>query len=267
MAQVHQPGSEAWLKERDLERLQRHQHLWGRPPPPSAWHRHVSLALLAFFSLSGFAFPAPSLKSPAPRLHASQEGLRATQQRLTALSLVIVLEQRDGLTEALQSRTNERDQLQAKANDLQSQVDQLKQQVQALQAASIGYGSGPPGVTVAPTARASTGANHFSFGYCTWWVANEWQALYGRGIPWFGNAIDWWYNARAYGYAEGYQPRVGAIMVSRDGWPWNPYGHVALVTGLYNDGSWLVSEMNFVAWDLVDSRHVYPGGTLVGFIY
>src|SRR5262249_22244529 len=38
--------------------------------------------------------------------------------------------------------------------------------------------------------------NHFSFGYCTYYVATR------RYVPWFGNAIDWWPNARSYGYPE-----------------------------------------------------------------
>jgi len=100
--------------------------------------------------------------------------------------------------------------------------------------------------------------NHFSYGYCTWYVANR------RYVPWYGNAIDWWPNARPYGYAEGQQPRVGAIMVTRE----SGYGHVAYVEAVNGDGSWTVSEMNYTGWDQVDRRTIYPGQVpLVGFIY
>jgi peptidoglycan DL-endopeptidase CwlO len=100
--------------------------------------------------------------------------------------------------------------------------------------------------------------NHFSYGYCTWYVANR------RYVPWFGNAIDWWPNARPYGYGEGQAPRVGAIMVTRE----SGYGHVAYVEAVNGDGSWTVSEMNFTGWDQVDQRTIRPGQVpLVGFIY
>jgi surface antigen len=100
--------------------------------------------------------------------------------------------------------------------------------------------------------------NHFSYGYCTWYVANK------RFIPWFGNAIDWWPNARAYGAAEGQAPKVGAVMVTRE----SGYGHVAYVEAVNADGSWTVSEMNFAGWNRVTSRTIRPGQVpLVGFIY
>ena len=100
--------------------------------------------------------------------------------------------------------------------------------------------------------------NRFAYGYCTWYVANR------RYIPWLGNAIDWWPNARPYGYAEGQAPRVGAVMVTRE----SGYGHVAYVEAVNGDGSWTVSEMNFTGWNQVSRRTIRPGQvSLVGFIY
>jgi surface antigen len=100
--------------------------------------------------------------------------------------------------------------------------------------------------------------NHFAYGYCTWWVANQ------RPIPWFGNAIEWWPNAAAYGYAEGPTPRVGAVMVTRE----SAVGHVAYVIAV-NGSSFTVSEMNYTSWDVVDQRTIQLGGSvpIVGFIY
>jgi surface antigen len=121
-------------------------------------------------------------------------------------------------------------------------------------------------VAAAPASTVPTGPivdppkvpNHFAFGYCTWYVATK------RNIPWRGNAIDWWANAHAAGYAEGQAPVVGAIMVTRE----SVWGHVAYVESVNPDGSWTVSEMNYRAWDLVDKRIVRPGRTpVVGFIY
>ena len=123
----------------------------------------------------------------------------------------------------------------------------LAAQAQATQAASMAI-------------RAGTGPwpNHFSYGYCTWYVATR------RFVPWFGNAIEWWPNARAYGFPEGQSPQVGAIMVTRESW----FGHVAYVEAVNGDGSWTVSEMNFAGWAVVDRRTIRPGQVpLVGFIY
>ena len=119
-------------------------------------------------------------------------------------------------------------------------------------AAATGTGTG------AVLAASSVG-NHFAYGYCTWYVANR------RPIPWFGNAIDWWPNARTYGFSEGTTPRVGAVMVSSE----PPIGHVSYVESVNPDGSWTVSEMNYTAgWNRVDQRTVRRGQVpLVGFIY
>ena len=100
--------------------------------------------------------------------------------------------------------------------------------------------------------------NRFAYGYCTWYVANR------RYIPWLGNASDWWPNARPYGYGEGQTPRVGAVMVTRE----SGYGHVAYVEAVNGDGTWTVSEMNFIGWNQVSRRTIRPGQVpLVGFIY
>ena len=121
--------------------------------------------------------------------------------------------------------------------------------------ASPGPASAAP--VPAPIVEPPAG-NHFAFGYCTWYVATR------RNIPWFGNAIDWWPNARAYGYAEGQVPVVGAVMVTRE----SKLGHVAYVESVGPDGSWTVSEMNYVRWNVTSRRVLRPGQTsVVGFIY
>jgi peptidoglycan DL-endopeptidase LytE len=100
--------------------------------------------------------------------------------------------------------------------------------------------------------------NRFSFGYCTWYVYNR------RAVPWLGNAWQWFGNAQAAGFATGQTPRVGAIMVTWE----SSFGHVAIVDAVNPDGSFVVSEMNFVRWDVIDQRQIKPGGVpLIGFIY
>jgi len=161
--------------------------------------------------------------------------------------------------EALTQAETDRDAARGQVADLSSQLqavtadrDKLKDQVAALQAVSYGLGAG----SAAQSAQATAGPVVFPWGYCTWYVASR------RLVTWRGNAIDWWGNAMGI-RPEGYQPQVGAIQVSRDSW----WGHVALVEQVNGNGSWVVSEMNFVAWGYVDRRTVWPGGTLVGFIY
>ncbi|HEX2679945.1 MAG TPA: LysM peptidoglycan-binding domain-containing protein [Candidatus Dormibacteraeota bacterium] len=102
--------------------------------------------------------------------------------------------------------------------------------------------------------------NKFPVGWCTYYVAT-W-----RNVTWTGDA-GWWYaNAAAQGYSVGSTPKVGAIMVTWESWA----GHVAYVEAVNPDGSWMVSEMNWVAFDVIDQRTIRPGQLgqrLVGFIY
>ena len=98
----------------------------------------------------------------------------------------------------------------------------------------------------------------FPYGYCTWYVATR------RVVTWSGNAWQWYSNAAAQGYSVGRTPRVGAIM---DTWE-SGWGHVAYVEQVNADGSWVVSEMNFKGWGIIDQRVIQPGSVpLIGFIY
>ena len=129
---------------------------------------------------------------------------------------------------------------------LRARADAIAQQARATQ---------QPQVISAPSGGAYP--NHFAYGYCTYYVATR------RPIPWFGNAIEWWPNARAYGYPEGSTPRVGAVMVTSE----SSVGHVAYVESV-SGSSWTVSEMNYTAWNVVDRRTLSPGqAPVIGFIY
>ena len=102
--------------------------------------------------------------------------------------------------------------------------------------------------------------NKFPVGWCTYYVATK------RNVTWAGNAGDWYANAAAQGYPVGPTPKVGAIMVAWESWA----GHVAYVEAVNPDGSWVVTEMNWVAFNTIDQRTIKPGqlgGKLVGFIY
>jgi surface antigen len=111
----------------------------------------------------------------------------------------------------------------------------------------------------------SGAGNGFTYGYCTWWVANK------RYIPWRGNAAQWWWNARTFGFGEGSAPRAGAIMVMGVSGT-SPEGHVAYVESVHAGGSFVVSEMNWWGvpgggWGRVDYRTVTSLRGVLGFIY
>lgn len=76
-------------------------------------------------------------------------------------------------------------------------------------------------------------SHKFPWGQCTWYVAQK------RLILWGGHAKSWLDNARAYGFQTGTEPRVGAIMVTRETW----YGHVAYIEAVNGDYV-TISEMS-----------------------
>jgi LysM repeat protein len=102
--------------------------------------------------------------------------------------------------------------------------------------------------------------NKFPWGWCTYYVATK------RNVTWNGDAYYWYQNAIAQGYAVGSTPKVGAIMVTAESWA----GHVAYVEAVNPDGSWLVTEMNWVAFGVINDRLITTkliGAKLIGFIY
>jgi len=100
---------------------------------------------------------------------------------------------------------------------------------------------------------------HFPFGQCTYYVATK------VDIPWRGDAWTWYGSAQAAGWPVGTTPRAGAIMVT---WENAVFGHVSYVESINTDGSWWVSEMNYVGWGVIDQRLVRPGSVrLIGFVY
>ncbi len=148
--------------------------------------------------------------------------------------------------------------IEAARRDAQAVAASARAALAAAQAEDLRQRAAALAAQAGATAAGGSGPNHFAFGYCTWYVANR------RYIPWYGNAAEWWPNARAYGYAEGQTPQVGAVMVTQE----SSIGHVAYVESVNPDGSWTVSEMNYRAWGVVDQRTIRPGQVpLIGFIY
>lgn len=77
-------------------------------------------------------------------------------------------------------------------------------------------------------------SHKFPWGQCTWYVAQR------RYIPWSGHAKTWIYKAPQYGFATGNEPRIGAIIQTREN---SYYGHVAYVENV--EGNYItISEMH-----------------------
>lgn len=103
------------------------------------------------------------------------------------------------------------------------------------------------------TGNAST-TNTYDYGYCTFWTAKRREEV-GMPIPnnWH-DAHDWDDGATLAGYTVDHTPGLYAIMQTDAG----DLGHVAFVEEVGPDGSWKVSEMNVLGWDILSSRTFKP---------
>lgn len=127
-------------------------------------------------------------------------------------------------------------------------------------ASSSGYASG-----FSFGSSAVYGSNGYDYGWCTWHAANRRQEI-GRPIPSnLGNAITWLSVARRAGLPTGDVPQAGAVVYHKD---IGGLGHVAYVEKMNDDGSALVSDMNYPTWGSVTYRTITPDqfGNY-GFIY
>jgi len=89
----------------------------------------------------------------------------------------------------------------------------------------------------------------YDWGNCTYWAAYR-RAHSGSPVPnTWGDAYAWADRAAADGYTVNHTPSPGAIM--QTGWG---LGHVAFIESVNTDGSWRVSEMNVVGFNVVDYR-------------
>jgi N-acetylmuramoyl-L-alanine amidase len=113
--------------------------------------------------------------------------------------------------------------------------------------ASYSYGFAWGGAT------AIYSANGYDYGWCTWHAANRRREV-GNPVPSnLGNAISWYSIARNMGLPTGVEPRAGAVV-----WQGNVggLGHVAYVEKMNEDGTILVSDMNYPIWGRVTYRTV-----------
>lgn len=115
--------------------------------------------------------------------------------------------------------------------------------------AGFGWGSGPV-----------YGGNLYTYGYCTWYVANRVRVPNN-----WGNANTWDNGAAASGWIVSSIPRVGAIAQTDRG----SEGHVAYVEAVSPDGTQIkYSDMNGLAgWGRVGYSDWVPAGHFEHYIY
>lgn len=87
--------------------------------------------------------------------------------------------------------------------------------------------------------------NNYYAGQCVWYVANKKKTPIN-----LGNANTWFSRAQSWGFRVGDRPQVGATATSTQGY----YGHVAYVEQVYENGTLLISEMNWKGPFIVNTR-------------
>lgn len=100
--------------------------------------------------------------------------------------------------------------------------------------------------------------NGYAFGNCTWHAANR-RTQVGKPIPNnLGNAATWASLASSAGFSVSGTPQQYDVVYHKNIWISGGYGHVAFVEKVNDDGSLLVSDMNYVGFNVVSNRTVTP---------
>jgi len=122
--------------------------------------------------------------------------------------------------------------------------------------ASVAYYNYTPGYSL------SYGGNGYTFGYCTWHVANR-RAAVGNPIPrGLGNAVTWYARAAAGGLGVSSVPKAGAVAWAKNSiYIAGGDGHVAFVERVNVDGSVWLSHMNSRGgYASMDTQSAVAGG-------
>lgn len=121
---------------------------------------------------------------------------------------------------------------------------------------------GNPAITQGLQAAAKNNAQGYTAGQCAWYAARSLGYIPGN----LGNAVDWAHRAAQDGMTVNSTPKVGAAVVyGAAGQYDHTYGHVAVVTGVNADGTFVVSEMNVDGAFVADTR-TSSMADVIGFI-
>jgi surface antigen len=108
----------------------------------------------------------------------------------------------------------------------------------------------PPSSAPPPTPTSNLDIRGYSYGWCTWWCANQCSWI-PAGL---GNADTWGRRGWGFGIASVGLPTVGSVVQYDPGNGYSALGHVAVVTKVFSPTSFEVSEMAYIAWNRVDYR-------------
>jgi len=101
--------------------------------------------------------------------------------------------------------------------------------------------------------------NGYIYGFCTWHAANR-RIAAGNPLPTnLGNASSWYRNAISNGMPVGEQPKAGAVLWHVDTHIAGGLGHVGYVERVNDDGTILVSDMNYPYYGRITYRTITPG--------
>lgn len=99
-------------------------------------------------------------------------------------------------------------------------------------------------------------------GQCTQWVKENIPALRGKIM---GNGGQYLVNGRKYGFRTGSTAVAGSAVVTNEN---GRVGHVAYVAAVYDNGTMLVSDMNYVGPFIVSTRVISVNDRVIkGFLY
>jgi hypothetical protein len=107
----------------------------------------------------------------------------------------------------------------------------------------------------------TTAIDAYAFGNCTYFVATRFPTIY----PYLGNALNWITSAKKQGYTVLSKPAPDTVVVYGAGNGYSDLGHVAVVDSVNSDGSFMVSEMNYAGYDVIDNRRSTMRG-VIGFV-
>jgi surface antigen len=95
--------------------------------------------------------------------------------------------------------------------------------------------------------------NTYSYGYCTWYVYNRRMELGSPVSSNLGNAYTWSIITNT---IDNHNPTVGSVVVMKDV---SYYGHVGVVEKIEDNGDIVISEMNYIGWNVMNTRTISAG--------